>query len=226
MSHTALAQTAPVLLYRCQIPDWAAAAHLQAGLTKIPQRVHGEITRFKRLQDRLARLVARRLVSKALDASGLGWFSDLNCWQKDPRGRPFLDGCMADISISHSSPWAVAALVVSSRVGVDVESFVPLELDSFRDYLTEVELEDIANASDPARKVIECWALREAILKADGRGLLVSKEEIRDIHSMESSRGGQWHVHSIEIGRACICLATDRRDAKIEHRNWDLLDLL
>lgn len=214
-----------ILVYRCQVPEWADRQHLLSGLAKIPARLHGEISQFKRLQDQLTRFVARRLISKALTASGQEQFSSLCDWQKDSRGRPFIEACCADISISHSESWVVGALALNARVGVDIETFRSVSLDSLRPYLLDSELARVDNAEDPQREAIKCWSLREAILKADGRGLLVSEEVIRDIWRLEKPQGGKWRVENFDSDQACIYLATDQDAACIVHKDWAFQDL-
>lgn len=214
-----------ILVYRCRIPDWGDLGHLQSILGRIPPHLHVDITRYKRVQDQLARVVARRLVSKAMDDSGLGEFSNLCGWQKNCWGRPFISGIAADFSISHSGSWVVAALSVNARVGVDVENFRHMELDSIRPYLSARELDTLAGTADPQREAVKCWSRREAILKADGRGLLAPEEVIRDIWKLEQPAGGRWRVDCFEIEQTCLYLATDGYESPVAHTVWDFPDL-
>lgn len=218
-------EVSPILVYRCLVPDWGDRGHLQSGLGKISPHLHGDITRYMRVQDQLARVVARRLVSKAMEDSGLGQFSKLCGWQKNCWGRPFICGTSADFSISHSESWVVAALSVNARVGVDIENFRHMELDSIRPYLSAPELDTLARAVDPHREAVKCWSRREAILKADGRGLLAPEEVIRDVWKLEQPAGGRWRVEWLEIEQACLYLATDGHESPIAHTVWDFPDL-
>lgn len=215
----------PILVYRCQVPAWADRDHLLSGLAKIPARLHGEITKYNRMQDQLARLVARLLISKALVASGLEQFSNLSHWRKDPLGRPFIEACRADFSISHSDSWVVGALALDARVGVDIETYRSVSLDSLRIYLSDSERARVESATDPNREAINCWSLREAILKADGRGLLAPEEVVRDICRLEKTQGGKWRVENFDIPQGCIYLATDQNTACIVHIDWAFQDL-
>ena len=225
MSCDAAQATSSILVYRCRIPDGGNREHLMSALGKIPSHLHGDITRYMRLQDQLSRAVARRLVSKALEDAGLGQFSNLCGWQKDRWGRPHISGTAADFSISHSGSLVVAALAINSRIGVDVETFRPMDLDSIRPYLSDAELEVLAKAANPHREAVRCWVRREAILKADGRGLLAPEEVIKDIGKMERSKGGKWRVECCEFESACLYLATDGYEYPLLHSVWDFPDL-
>jgi len=217
---------AAIRLYRCRVPAGAGAEHVADGLARLPARLHADILRFRRTRDRLHRLVARRLLGEALRARGLEHCSDLNGWRRDRWGRPRLKGIEADFSLSHSGPWVVCALAPHARVGVDVETYRALELDALRAYLTPEELEDIARAVRPDREALRCWSLREAILKADGRGLLAPEQVIRNARNLETARGTAWRVERFTIEGACLYLATDHATAPVVLEERPFLELL
>lgn len=216
----------PILLFRCRVPAWAGEEHLAAGLAHLPARLQAGILRYRRLPDRLQRLVARRLLGKALETAGLGRFASLESWRTDPRGRPYLEGCAADFSVSHSAPWVVGALAVGARVGVDIETCRSMELEGISPYLSAPELARIAGAAEPCREALRCWVMREAILKADGRGLLAPEKDIRNIRNLKTPLGHAWRVENLPVEQACLCLATDHATAPILVRDRDFQTLL
>lgn len=219
-------QAAAILLYRCRVPGWAGTAHVAAGLGRLPARLHGDILRFRRTQDRLHRLVARRLLGEALRDCGLERLCDLNGWRKDRWGRPGLEGTEADFSLSHSGPWVVCALAPHARVGVDIETYRPLELDGLRPYLSPAELARIVRDATPDREALRCWSLREAVLKADGRGLLAPEEVIRNIQALKTPQGAPWRVENFATEGACLYLATDHATAPVVLKDRNFRQLL
>lgn len=220
-------QAAPaILLYRCRVPAWAGAEHVTAGLARLPDRLHEDILRFRRTQDRLQRLVARHLLGEALRTCGLQRCSDLNGWRQDRWGRPCLEGVEANFSLSHSDAWVVCALAPHARVGVDIETYRFLELDSVRAYLTPAELERIGRAARPEHEALRCWSLREALLKADGRGLLAPEQVIRNARELKTARGTAWRVESFATEGACLYLATDHATAPVVLEDRPFRELL
>jgi len=105
----------------------------------------------------------------------------------DSFGRPFvdMDECRGiDVSLSHTVGMVAVALVNGGRVGVDVEAVdderVPrTDLAAYGLSAEEiVRLESMAGAERPAA-FIELWTAREAVAKADGRGLSLPLSSIR-----------------------------------------------
>ncbi len=211
---------------QCRIPVWANAEHLVSGLARLPVALHPEINRYHRLEDRLARLTARLLLQKTLQILGLSRESTLDDWHKTPNGRPFIRNSYVDISISHANPWVVSAVSVKCRVGIDVEIFRPFEIDALIPYLTTVEVEFIRKAARPEVEALHCWSKREAILKADGRGLLVSDATIRDIATARTPAGKAWRVKRLEFSDGCLYLAGDGDIDSVCRKEWSFKELL
>lgn len=218
-SHLALDGT--ILVAQCRLPPRADAAYLARGLSLLPPHLHPDITRYHRLEDRLARLVARLLIRASLHALGLVQEGALEHWRKDGLGRPYLQGSGADISISHAHPWVVTAMGIRRRVGIDVETFHPVEQSAITPYLTPLEQERIRHAERPEVEALLCWSLREAILKADGRGLLAPEAEIRDIGAARTPAGEPWQVERLEFSGGCLYLACDRQAACLRREEWE-----
>ena len=211
---------------QCRIPAWANAEHLARGMARLPVALHPEIMRYHRLEDRLARLTARLLIRKTLQVLGLSRESTLDDWHKSPHGRPFLRNSYADISISHANPWVVSAVGLKCRIGIDVEIFRPLELNALIPYLTTTEVERIQKAARPEVEALHCWSKREAILKADGRGLLVSDATIRDIAGARTPTGEAWQVKRLAFSDGCLYLACDGDIASLSRNEWSFTQLL
>ena len=211
---------------QCRVPAWANAKHLACGIARLPVTLHPEINRYHRLEDRLARLTARLLIRKTLQDLGLSRESSLDDWHKTPQGRPFLRNSCADISISHANPWVVSAVGLKCRIGIDVEIFRPLELDLLTPYLTTIEVERVQKAARPEVEALHCWSKREAILKADGRGLLVSDATIRDITAARTPAGEAWRVKSLDFGDGCLYLACDGDSDSLCRNEWSFTELL
>jgi 4'-phosphopantetheinyl transferase len=215
-----------IMVCQCRIPSWADETHLTIGLSLLSPHLHPEINRYHRLEDRLARLTARLLLRKALQLFGLGDQGALGHWGRESQGRPFLKGSIADISISHANPWAVTAVSLKRRVGIDVELFRPLELSAIIPYLTGNEVVRIRQAARPEEEALHCWSMREAILKADGRGLLAPEAVIREIESTRTSAGLPWQVESLEFSEGCLYLACDRPAECLRRDEWEFEELL
>ena len=215
-----------IMVCQCRVPAEADAEVLARGLALLPLPLQSEVTRYLRLEDRLARLTARLLIRKTLHALTFSQESSLDLWQRDANGRPLLAGSRADFSISHANPWVVTAVGINRRVGIDVETFRSLELDSLLPYLTQAEAEQLRNTAQPEKAALHCWSMREAILKADGRGLLAPEETIRDIKEARTPAGDPWQVERLRFEEGCLYLACDRPASPLTRAEWSLKKLL
>ncbi len=96
-------------------------------------------------------------------------------------GKPWatVDGTAAAISfsVSHSGPHGLIAFAPEGRLGVDVEELAPRRnLDLLMDgVLGEAEKADVASNEGERRlrSFFRLWTMKEALLKAHGKGLLI-----------------------------------------------------
>lgn len=104
--------------------------------------------------------------------------------RRDARGRPHLGCPGADVNWSHSGEALLAAWAPVDRVGVDIELLRPrpktLALAT-RFFAPEETAALAALAADPERlehAFTRLWCAKEALLKADGRGLSFGLEKL------------------------------------------------
>ncbi|MBN1142010.1 MAG: 4'-phosphopantetheinyl transferase superfamily protein [Deltaproteobacteria bacterium] len=145
-------------------------------LSLLPDSQRLAISRYRRVEDRMGRLLARLLLGAGLNMLE-GWSRSraLAALAHEPEGRPFLQGGRREISFSHAGRWSVCAIgdgAATGRVGVDVEAIRPLAAEEFTLVFSRPELEAIRSSPDPYRELIRRWTIKEAVLKARGRGFL------------------------------------------------------
>jgi 4'-phosphopantetheinyl transferase len=225
------ARRALVLL--CRLPADDAEGHARRGLALLPPALHAEIVRYRRAEDRLARVAARLLLRHGLRMLGLREHSGLEGWRRTPSGRPYLEDCPADFSLSHSGDRVAAALGRGCRLGIDVEFHRPLDPQVFAFLLTPEEQARIAAAAaaaagedDGTAAFLRFWALREAVLKADGSGFLVPDETIRAIGRGHYPGGRRWHIDQRDLDGGCLALAVDRAAALPATLAWQPFERL
>jgi len=145
-----------------------------------------ELARCKALRldaDRRRFIVARSLVRQVLDeAAGRG------NWRifKDETGRLFAElsnSSYIDLNLSHAGQYVAIAVSREGRVGVDLEPLSSFDNvgDAVKLYMTPIE-QAFMLAAVPAQRqelAARTWVMKEAILKAEGCGLL---KDPRSIH--------------------------------------------
>lgn len=181
----------------------------------MPEEIQQRINRYRRWEDRQARLFGKLLVLEGLKGFG-GNCADLNSISIDEFGRLFIDSYI-DINISHSEEYVVCTLTNAGRVGVDIERIMTVDISEIDQYMTAEELEDIRRASDSCREFYRYWTIKESISIADGRGLTVDLQEITIHQKQARLQGHNWYLRQIFIDPEYSChIATDLEDFEFQ----------
>jgi len=174
-------------------------------LNSVPEVFRNKIMRYRRWQDSHASLFGKVLLQMGL--SHLGIPLDWNLMRQSSYGRPFLDlsDASVDFNVSHSSEYVLCAISRTTHVGIDVEKIAPTELNDFKNQFTEQEWSDI-NGDDDLNCFYKYWTIKEAVLKADGRGLNIplSQISVRDTPVAIGSK--RWSVQEIALSKAYSCM--------------------
>ena len=127
-----------------------------------------------------------------------------------PHGRPaFSDPLLPEFSISHSGDWLWLAIGEPS-LGLDVEQHKQRRnLGKLMDHvLSPLELAWVSSQDDELRAFYRLWTLREAVLKASGRGLagLSRLQLFPDEHRIETNEVGVGQVLVTESAGCSVAL--------------------
>ncbi|NIG56059.1 4'-phosphopantetheinyl transferase superfamily protein [Chitinophaga sp. Cy-1792] len=143
-----------------ELPDFESA------LSSMPTPIRDYVNRYHYFKDAGLALTSRLLLQHALRTNHLA-DNLLEMILSDNYKRPYIPGC-PDFNLSHTGNVAVCAFSTEGRVGIDIEKIQPIELDDFEGIWTPAELQFIQH--DHSR-FFYYWTRKEAIIKADGRGL-------------------------------------------------------
>lgn len=131
---------------------------------------------YRQIDDQLRVYTGKRMVSVLLKE----WEAPdiYACIEKNEFGKP----CMAggpDFNISHSGDWVVGIRSFKGKVGVDVEQIRPIDIDLFTRQFTPMERQKMKQSEDPTAAFFEAWTGKEAVMKADGRGMRIPLHAIQ-----------------------------------------------
>jgi len=123
-----------------------------------------------------------RAVLRVLLGSALGRAAEAVPLEIGPAGKPFVPGVYSNVSHSHG--WIYVALCRSAAIGIDVERVDPnievMEIAEGNFAAEEIaQLAAVPAGKDRARAFCTLWTRKEAVAKADGRGLQISLARIR-----------------------------------------------
>jgi len=111
-------------------------------------------------------------------------------WQYNEHGKPFMqDGPF--FSISHSKE-GIAVVVDKQPIGIDIEAIRRVDEELVERTMNEAEQAYISASEDRDRAFTALWTKKEAIVKAQGVGI-ISFEQIQSICAHT-----EYHVDTVE----------------------------
>jgi 4'-phosphopantetheinyl transferase len=151
--------------------------------------------RFRFLRDR-NRYVLQHGVLKKLLADHMGCGPGQVDIRNNANGKPYLAGQKNDApiqySVSHSENFAVYAFSLTDSIGVDIEKIreFPDMLEIVAHHFTQREKHEIFSCPEDRRLMLfyRFWTRKEAVLKAQGEGLLRALDSF-DVAIGETSGG-------------------------------------
>ena len=138
-------------------------------------------------------------------------------------GRPYLEAGV-DFNISHSGEYILCAVAGGTRVGIDIEEIKPVDFTDFTDLMSHNQWRQIRESDDPLKSFFTFWAIKESIIKADGRGLSIP---LNDIIITENTAfyDTKWHLKQLPIDdRYCASLAYDQENVTVRVELVDVTD--
>lgn len=163
--------------------------------------MHRELREPRATEWSAARLAAKECVRRLLDLNG----DEPVEVETDARGVPWaLAGLRrVPLSLSHAEGWAVAAAHPRLRVGIDVEPLRPIPDEHTRYFLDAAESAVLEAWTDPASASLAAWTIKEAVLKATGRGLEVAPARVR-IGSLDARGDARVVLGAMEFAASCV----------------------
>ncbi|MEC5144116.1 4'-phosphopantetheinyl transferase superfamily protein [Chitinophaga sp. 212800010-3] len=197
----------PVVYYATYDTPISTARFSQL-LQEIPGRFREKINRFRRWQDAHANLLGKLLLLHAFKEKHCN--ATLNDIVYTKYGRPYIINA-PDFNISHSGQMVVCAISYNGRIGIDIERCVPISIGDFQKQFSPTEWNNIEQSSPQEPLFYRYWTIKEAILKADGRGISTSLDSLDVTDGATIHFNGQpWYVSSVDHFEHYIChIATD-----------------
>lgn len=182
--------------------------------SSLPADVLERMPRYRRWQDRQIGLLGKRLLQRVLREAGRT--SDLIGVRWSEHGRPTLPGG-GDFSIAHSQLLVGCAWSATGRLGFDLEPVRAFDPDDLGRVLTARELASIAAAADSDAELFRIWTTKEAVVKADGRGVAAELGRVEALSGTIELDGVRWHVVPVSLCEGIAAqLATSETAVQID----------
>ena len=153
-------------------------------------------------------------------------------------GKPTLNNQKLEFNLSHSGDFALVAITLERKVGVDIERIrSDMELESIASrYFSQREVSELLALTYEQRVLgfFNCWTRKEAYIKAQGLGLSLPLESfdvsltpneaaILRATRTDSKDAARWRLHSLEVGSGyASAVAVESIDTESRLWNWDV----
>jgi len=143
---------------------------------QLPQHMQRDISKYKFKKDRYRTLVGKSILLEYLKKYTNYSIFDI---KKTIYGKPYIEGGNINFNISHSGKYVVAVFGEYEQIGIDIEdSANRVDLEDFKLVLLESEFNQIKNSKNQLERFYTFWTIKEATLKANGKGLIDDMREI------------------------------------------------
>ncbi|MEM7205746.1 MAG: 4'-phosphopantetheinyl transferase superfamily protein [Planctomycetota bacterium] len=193
-----MASTVRVLWSKTET-EWPAAT-LARVRDQLPNHIVERLPDHHDWRDRQMTLLVKLLLREYLVRSGLDptLLAELT-WSAS--GRPSLP-IEGDFSLAHSAGIAVCAATPTGRIGVDVDDRTRQPTEDLGRALSPAERMAVDSAEQPGAELARVWSYKEAVAKADGRGIAVDLERINTFANSNRLVDATWHVQPLDLDPA------------------------
>jgi 4'-phosphopantetheinyl transferase len=198
--------------------------HLTECLKKLPSFMQEKITNYPRQDEQFRSVLARLILKQLLLDQG---FHDavLEDYRTDDYGRPFINEEI-DFSISHADDYVICTVSKTTRVGIDVEKLRDICIDDYSISLSDKELEELTNSENPIPDFFTLWTKKEAISKANGKGLAILLPDM--VIGGDSATCGQtiWNLKELIINSEYAAHIAFSGSNELKIKQFNLIDFI
>jgi len=185
----------------------------------LPQILSKEILQYRK-QDDINRLTAGKYLLKKILDDYCPQIS-LNNYSINEMGKPYING-LYDFNITHSGQVVACAILnTEGKIGIDVEKIRSIDIPKFTKQFTPPEMMRILADKNPQTKFFDFWSMKEAVMKADGRGMRIPLHSIRlkEGHATIDDNDNTWNLYPIELHssvRSHVCSNTILEEVQLK----------
>lgn len=162
---------------------------------KMPADIRDKIGRYRRWQDAQACLFGKALLHLSFQRSYPS--CSLEDLKYTSYNRPYVKNGFPDFNISHSGEYVVCVISSNSRVGIDIEEIREMELKDFSRQFSNEEWESIQSSQDRPSSFFNTWSQKEALIKANGKGLSIPLKSIYINDNKAEVEGKRWYMSAL-----------------------------
>ena len=171
---------------------------------QLPLDTISKIRKFQKWQDAHACLFGRLLLREMLSSFSID--QDLSKLRYTNYQKPYFENSDFNFNISHSGKYVVCAGTNQSKLGIDIEEIKAINIQEFKEQFHTEEWGQIKNAHNLAG-FYKFWTMKEAVIKADGKGLSIPLKNLNLSNSGNHVKIDQavWSLQEIHLDEDYVC---------------------
>jgi 4'-phosphopantetheinyl transferase len=172
---------------------------LDYGLSILSTSEKNRVLRFRQWRD-----VQASLLGKLMLIEGAKNFSEFDYFQKISHSqfrKPYFKDSKLEYNISHSGEFVVCAISNESPVGIDIEEIKDVDIAEYAFLMSDAEMQYIMEGEDPMLNFYSIWTKKEAVMKADGRGLNIPLRNVVIDGESANVEGTKWALTTIALSK-------------------------
>ena len=178
-------------------------------LQQLPLAHQQQVILYKYQEHAQSCLFGKLLLRRALDAMDLSNLA-LDQIKYSAYNRPYFDRESLDFNISHSGKFIICAASKLGRLGIDIELMKPIAFEEFVSHFSKAEMSQMLDGANGLQVFYSLWTKKEALIKANGKGLSIPLSEVNIENNMAEVEGESWFLHEVKIHPEYSChLATN-----------------
>ncbi|WP_268225683.1 4'-phosphopantetheinyl transferase family protein [Sinomicrobium oceani] len=178
---------------------------IQRFLRDFSKEFQYKILNYRRWQDAQLSLLGRLLLKQGLkDLHNIPTNKNLDIQYSD-YNKPYLVNEFLKFSISHSGNIAVCTITNFNDIGIDIEKMKSVEVSLFKNQMTIFEWKLINNSIDKKNAFYNYWTQKEAVIKANGKGLSIPLTSFEIIDSQVLLNNELYTLKELKIAQDYKC---------------------
>ena len=161
-----------------------------------------KILKYVRWEDRQSCILGKLLLSYGLKK--LGTSKNISDVLISKTGKPYIANG-SYFNISHSGKYVVCIISEYTEVGIDIEEIRETNIEDFHSVFTENEWLLIKRRKDQLSQFYELWTKKEAVIKADGRGLGIPLTKVESLLETTLVDHKEWFLQPVFIDNLYKC---------------------
>lgn len=184
-------------------------------LPYLSETMQVQIKKYRKKEDAYLSLAGKVLLYKVLRQQGMSE-SILSQIRYTDFRRPFIPNSDIDFNIAHSEEFVVVTYTQSGRVGIDLERMIPVKPGDFKSQMSLIEWQEIEGAEDPQTAFYTYWTQKEAVLKANGKGMYIPLQSFQIQSGRAYLEEETWSLQEIQIANGYKCHLATSQEQSVE----------